>query len=243
MTGFRAFDDRFKNPLWDPNKIFTVSDEAFALVTLENHFDHWLALLKHHSYNIPPARSMSGTKKRKQEEISETPRYTSGGITYGNMAEADLSKSKSKGWSTEGINRFNELYELVIADRENFPNFNVNFCARAREPRVNLTVVPKKPSKKPQARYDSFLAFEQQLVLSDTTNLGEVGSTFFDNNKEGDPRNCIHDNVEDEQDNEEEDNEDRVSDASSAAVDSSDDEGIDENAQAKRVAVKRVAEV
>jgi len=159
------------------------------------------------------------------------------------MAEADLSKSKSKGWSTEGINRFNELYELVIADRENFPNFNVNFCARAREPRVNLTVVPKKPSKKPQARYDSFLAFEQQLVLSDTTNLGEIGSTFFDNNKEGDPRNCIHDNVEDEQDNEEEDNEDRVSDASSAAVDSSDDEGIDENAQAKRVAVKRVAEV
>lgn len=232
MTGKKVFDDRFKNPLWNPDHIFTISDEAFALVTLENHWDRWEALFKHHGYDIPPTRSMSETKKRKPEQISETPRYTCGGITY---ADTD-STGYSKGWSAEGLNRFNDLFDSVEADRESHPNFNAELCASARAPRVHVKIVRKKPSTKPKARFDSFTAFEQKKVLTDTSNFGEIGSTFLDDNVHGDPSNDIDDdegNVVDRGGGQEDEND--ISDATSAAS-SSDDEDNDENAQVKGVA-------
>lgn len=235
VTGKKVFDDRFKNPLWNPDHIFTVSDEAFALVTLENHWDRWEALFKHHGYDIPPTRSMSETKKRKQEEISETPRYTCGGITY---ADTD-STGYSKGWSAEGLNRFNDLFDSVEADRESHPNFNAELCASARAPRVHVKIVRKKPSTKPKARFDSFTAFEQKKVLTDTSNFGEIGSTFSDDNMLGDPSNDVDDderNAVDQGGDQAEADDDAASDLSSAAQDSTDDEGNDENAQVGRMA-------
>ena len=126
---------------------------------------------------------------------------------------------------------------MVQADHKSNPNFNLELCARVREPRVNVNIVRKKPSKKPQARFDSFAAFDHnKRTLADTTNCGEMGSAYMDDNEQGDPSNDIHNHMVDQGDDQEEDNVDAVSDASSAASESSDDEGNDENGQVECMA-------
>jgi hypothetical protein len=64
-----------------------------------------------------------GVKQRRFE--SDVPTlYTRGGIKY----DKYLSKEgERKGWSDEGIIRFNELFKLVKKDRKDNSNFDVDW--------------------------------------------------------------------------------------------------------------------
>ena len=79
------------------SKYATVSDEAFALLSLENNFDTWIDM------------GLTGNSK-----TSKVPRkYTNGGNSLGKVA----TSQHNKGWSNEGLHRFNELFGLVEMNR------------------------------------------------------------------------------------------------------------------------------
>jgi hypothetical protein len=73
----------------------SVSDEAFALLVLENCEERWSDMYKNNM-----------TKSIKKNK------YTDGGRACKTGRSRNL-----KGWSNKGLNRFNELYRLVKADR------------------------------------------------------------------------------------------------------------------------------
>jgi hypothetical protein len=82
------------------SKVATPSDEAFAILLMENSYDLWKA-----TFN---------TKKHEPKHTGE------GGA---NIPEAKYSKNgggtaKFKGWSNEGMNRFNEIRSEIITIRK-----------------------------------------------------------------------------------------------------------------------------
>ena len=80
------------------SKYATVSDEAFALLCLEN------------SYNTRMDMGVTGNKK-----TSYVPRkYTNDGSSKGKNG----TSQHNKGWSDEGLCRFNELFDLVEKNRD-----------------------------------------------------------------------------------------------------------------------------
>jgi len=93
----------------------TVSDEAMAILIFENNIETWIHMVEN---NI--------TKKSLVVK-----KYTNGGSSKGEVA----SSRRFHGWSSHGMNRFNELFDLVKADRtsegaksfeESFQEFCVN---------------------------------------------------------------------------------------------------------------------
>ena len=75
----------------------TVSDEAFAILSLENNYDTWMDM------------GLTGNTK-----TSNVPRkYTNGGKSKGTAA----TSQHNKGWSNEGLCRFNDLFDLVEKNR------------------------------------------------------------------------------------------------------------------------------
>jgi hypothetical protein len=97
----------------------SVSDEAFALLLLENSFDRWVDLYKQCS---GIAKQQRGSKDRGfQSEVP--PRYTSGGIKY----ETNEVSQSFKGWSDDGRLRFNALFDHVKQDRRDNRSFEVDW--------------------------------------------------------------------------------------------------------------------
>ena len=75
----------------------TVSNEAFAILSFENNFDTWMDM------------GVRGDTK-----TSQVPRkYTNGGKSQNKTA----TSQHNKGWSDEGLNRFNVLFDLVEKNR------------------------------------------------------------------------------------------------------------------------------
>ena len=75
----------------------TISDEAFAILIFENNLDAWLDM-----------------GMRKDTSGSEVPRkYTNGGRSKQEVA----SSQQNKGWSEQGLKRFNELFDKVKENR------------------------------------------------------------------------------------------------------------------------------
>ena len=75
----------------------TKSDEALALLLLENSFDRWSDM----------------AKKDIQKDSTVPPKYTNGGISNG----ASGRSRKFGGWSLDGLDRYDELYKLVAKNR------------------------------------------------------------------------------------------------------------------------------
>ena len=80
----------------------TNSDEAFALVTLENNYKRWSEMHK------------TGSSKQCVIEA----KYTNSG-----ESKKDGKTKEFSGWSEEGIKRFNELHRLVKLDRKGNADF------------------------------------------------------------------------------------------------------------------------
>ena len=75
----------------------SVSDEAFAILSLENNYDTWMDMVL--------------TNNTKTSNVPQ--KYTNGGKSQGNVATSHHNKD----WSDEGLHRFNELFGLVEKNR------------------------------------------------------------------------------------------------------------------------------
>lgn len=102
VVGVQTFNSRWKK-CTSVCQITTPSDEALALLLLENSEYRW-------TYEFE--------KKEKEEEVQESdlpkPKYTSAGK---NKEQRGLTK-RYGGWTEEGIQRFNQIMHMVREDRK-----------------------------------------------------------------------------------------------------------------------------
>ena len=94
----------------------TKSNEAFALLLLENQWDRWLDIF---TLNDGKMTSRRG-QKRAMSESKVMPKYTRGGITYAAGNREDGQKG-------------NALYDLVSEDRKKNPEFIKKWLESERE--------------------------------------------------------------------------------------------------------------
>jgi len=84
---------------------FTISDEAFAFLVLDNNRHYWKLCYEVGEHNIPLVETTSTTgrpSKRRKIETKYTKRGSAGG---------------TQGWNQEGIETYNSLLQVVIANR------------------------------------------------------------------------------------------------------------------------------
>ena len=89
------------------SSILTVSDEAFVLLILENNWDRWMDLNKKSDNKYVPSK-----------RGSENPIVSDVKPMYTNINGRAGSNEVNRGWSKEGIKRFNVLCGMVKEDRE-----------------------------------------------------------------------------------------------------------------------------
>ena len=133
------------------NDITTVSNEAFVLLILENNWNRWLDIYIKNDGKIVP---MKGRGKR-YLDCDILPKYTRGGAMPG--LHSERTGDFGKGWTNEGIERFNELFDKVKEDRINNPHFITNWLRKERERlRDQIKKATKDLDTVPQARHELF---------------------------------------------------------------------------------------
>ena len=119
--------ERFSN-------LVTVSDEAFALLILENGYDYWLDKFKKYGTGIPIQYEFKYTKRQNQG-------------------------SHTKGWTKQGIDRYNVLCMIVKQDRDKTQNegFDKFFYDAMMDRYGSIT---ERKRKVTNVRYDDEVYFE-----------------------------------------------------------------------------------
>lgn len=115
VVGKSLYKQRLKSAKCEEDLI-TVSDEAFLYLILENAYDRWVDIFKRSQREDADRR----TKGREWRWESDVPtQYTEGGIKFSATATRPQGRGSSKGWTNEGILRYNELFRMVRKDRQN----------------------------------------------------------------------------------------------------------------------------
>lgn len=82
----------------------SVSDEAFAILCIENYWDEWANKnVEEYKSEVAFDATTNTRKKRK--------------TTWGIYTKGATGSRRYGGWSAEGLERFNVLYEKVVQDR------------------------------------------------------------------------------------------------------------------------------
>lgn len=125
IVGKRNFKKRLLN-IAEGAEIATISDEALALVAIENCREVWDDVYKRSDGLIRQiGKDETGPPEWKSDFL---PLYT-------RASKDDPSSdqnSERKSWSEAGIVRFNELHALIKADRDDHPNFKLDWLRQAR---------------------------------------------------------------------------------------------------------------
>ncbi len=103
----KVFEDTTKKV----SDIITVSDEAFIVLTLENNWERWLDINNKSKNNY----TTSTRGKTTSYQCNIMPKYT---FINTKGTRDGLQNVPWKGWSNEGILRFNEICKTVKEDRK-----------------------------------------------------------------------------------------------------------------------------
>ncbi len=153
--------DRQVSVATNDSTLCTVSDEAFALLLLENSYSRWLDIYQLQKGEVTPKRG----QKRREFESDVPTKYTKGGIVY----DKTVKNNDPKGWSAEGIQRYNELYDKVKKDRKANKSFTKNWLKKRKDGLLDATQTRKRRRPQPQARIE--------LIDSESEDSGnETGS-------------------------------------------------------------------
>ena len=96
--------------------------------------------------------------------------YTSGGIKYD---KTDVTQSV-KGWSDQGIEHFNCLYEQVKQDRAANPDFKRMWLVERRRAQAENGPTPKKQKRQPTQVRSELFESDEEGDIAPTTNEGHV---------------------------------------------------------------------
>ena len=126
VVGKQCFKERVRN-LKKDKEIATVSDEALALLGLENGEERWADVYEKSKGEIRPVRK---DEEYPEGWISTVPtKYTIPTRTDPNSEK----EGNDKRWSMEGIIRFNQLHKQVVQDRKDHPEFLAQWLATERQ--------------------------------------------------------------------------------------------------------------
>ena len=186
VVGARVFDDRIRNGRIDYDELATRTDEAFALLVVENSEACWRDLLERNNGYIPTVKR--GATRPDSLKTNIEPKYTKSDEVLGHGMEA------ARKWNNDGINRFNELLKMVSNDRERHPRFEVRLINEER------TLLAEKKRKKKQKPMEPIVLAMNDLGGSDSEEeergLSSSGEeTEDDNSISGDDDDALDDMV------------------------------------------------
>ena len=150
----------------------TVSNEAFALLLLENSFDCWQDIYQLRKGKVTPKRG----QKRREFESDVPTRYTKGGMVYNKT----VKNNDPKGWSAEGIKRYNELYASVKKDRKTNKMFTMNWLEKKKANLLDAVQTRKRKRPQQQARIE-LLNSEDDNSGNETASANVNGANGTDN--------------------------------------------------------------
>ena len=181
VVGAIAWNKRITQQDLKHDKLCTPSDEAFALLVLENNWERWVDIYQNNGYEIHMPKRM-GASWKKAFYSNVKLRWTEGGHVYKEHLESEeVRKRRSKGWSTEGLHRFNKLYNRVIADRQSNPLALTEFIRLERGilHQRHCTSVTKKKRKVVVALADEFSDNENETDYAIKVNTDNtIGTTL-----------------------------------------------------------------
>jgi hypothetical protein len=108
VIGLRHFEKHKCNKQY--RKYVTVSDEAFAILTLENNWDRWMAMAIADLWKTSPVPTKWTVTKDKSTIAA--PRE---GDAATQKCEAEARRFR--GWSAKGILRYNQLFDQIKKER------------------------------------------------------------------------------------------------------------------------------
>jgi hypothetical protein len=153
IVGCNVYNDRMHDRSRHPDTLCTVSDEAFCLLVIENYYDRMMEIFRVNKNVTPPPKLY----KKLSDELGEAfnAKYTLSGNTKG------TTKVPGKGWTEDGMKRYNQLYNLVIADRKKYPSFLQELCDKARKKKTEVATMNRK-------RKHVTLAIHEDFFVEDT---------------------------------------------------------------------------
>ena len=179
VVGRSRFDHRVQDVNSKRDKdLATVSDEALALLLVENSIGRWTDIFVRNNFGTPPRKSGQKSNKTRSESDVMT-KYTSGGI-FTRGEDDTMTTRGSKGWSAEGMERYNELFSLVVEDRKKHPKWcqafieDVRFSASKKTKGRRAYVLP-------DARHELFSEDEDEIVRQDNSTPRSRNSNEDDN--------------------------------------------------------------
>jgi hypothetical protein len=155
----------------------TVSDEAFALLLLENSFDRWQDIYRLRKGEVTPKRG----QKRREFESDVPTRYTKGGIVY----DKTVKNNDPKGWSAEGIKRYNKLYAKVKEDRKTNKTFAINWLEK-RKANLLKAVQTQKRNRPQQKAQIELLDSEDDDSGNETAGSADINGANGNDNGSSD---------------------------------------------------------
>jgi hypothetical protein len=92
--------------------VATCSDESFLLLTIENNYERWL-------------QEAEWIRENRDKDDKDPKNFVEAIYTNAGSSKANGRSRRFNGWSREGYLRFNELYSLVVKDREGRTKFEM----------------------------------------------------------------------------------------------------------------------
>lgn len=180
VVGLSLWKRRILAPNADehPNNLCTISDEAFAMVYLDNIYNRCLDIFEKNDKKVPEAEKKGDDGKRKKPVLSDIePKYTSGGTVYGNSTPS----SATKGWSKEGLEAYNDFYEKIKKHREDYPDFHKWFISEEVR-KLEAQDVPRLPRKRKSSfvscKHDFYEDTPMNVSASSSSRLSSGGSSI-----------------------------------------------------------------
>ena len=150
--------------------LVSISSEAFALVTLESQWDCWIDLYVKSNGKVATDKRLS----IKTIQSSIPARYTRGGLSNLNRKGINTVEVK-KGWTLQGIKRFNYLFEFVKKDRMKHSQFFYEWLNE--EKKLKGTKIVKRKMEKQYLKSN-----EKYAVMEDLSNEGDIEGTISQRN-------------------------------------------------------------
>jgi hypothetical protein len=165
-------------------EVSTISDEALALLGLENGVDRWDAIFTKCKGDVRP---FPKNQKIPKEMKSTVPtKYT---VSSNPDANTD-KEGNDKRWIKEGIIRFNQLRQLITEDRAAHPDFVPKWLAQERDSMVGGPTTSTNDEANMVDAEDDFLGSPirlQRQVLKEAAQQEDIvdeGSDHHESDKE-----------------------------------------------------------
>jgi hypothetical protein len=123
-----------------------ISNEAFALLFLENSFDCWQDIYQLQKGEVTPKPG----QQRWDFESDVPTKYTKGGIVY----DETVKNNDPRGWSAEGIKRYNKLYATVKMDCKANITFTINLLEKKKANLLDAVQTQKRKRPQQQAQIE-----------------------------------------------------------------------------------------